>query len=31
MQEDRLSVGSVTEALDRLAPQHREVIVLVGA
>jgi RNA polymerase sigma-70 factor (ECF subfamily) len=29
-QENRLSAGSVTEALDRLAPQHREVIVLVA-
>ncbi len=29
-QEQRLSVRSVNEALDRLAPQHREVIVLVG-
>jgi RNA polymerase sigma-70 factor, ECF subfamily len=29
-QEERLSAGSVTEALDRLAPQHREVIVLIG-
>ena len=29
-QEERLSAGSVTEALDRLSSQHREVIVLVG-
>lgn len=29
-QEERLSAGSVTAALDRLAPQHREVIVLVA-
>jgi RNA polymerase sigma-70 factor, ECF subfamily len=29
-QEERLSAGSVTHALDRLSPQHREVIVLVG-
>jgi RNA polymerase sigma-70 factor (ECF subfamily) len=29
-QEERLSVGSVTQALDRLSPQHREVIVLVA-
>ena len=29
-QEHRLAVGSVTEALARLAPQHREVILLVG-
>lgn len=29
-QEERLAVGSVSAALDRLAPQHREVIVLVG-
>jgi RNA polymerase sigma-70 factor (ECF subfamily) len=29
-QEQRLSVRSVNEALDRLAPQHREVIVLVA-
>jgi RNA polymerase sigma-70 factor, ECF subfamily len=29
-QEERLSVSSVSEALDRLAPQHREVIVLVA-
>ena len=29
-QEERLAVGSVTAALDRLAPQHREVIVLVS-
>ncbi len=28
-QEERLSLSSVTQALDRLAPQHREVIVLV--
>ena len=30
MQEDRLSANLVTEALNRLPPQHREVIVLVG-
>lgn len=29
-QEDRLSANLVTEALNRLPPQHREVIVLVG-
>lgn len=29
-QEERLSVKLVTDALDRLPPQHREVIVLVG-
>jgi RNA polymerase sigma-70 factor, ECF subfamily len=29
-QEERLSVGSVSAALDRLAQQHREVIVLVA-
>ena len=29
-QEHRLAVSTVTQALDRLAPQHREVIVLVG-
>ena len=29
-QEERLSVALVAEALDRLPPQHREVIVLVG-
>ncbi|WP_374333868.1 RNA polymerase sigma factor [Aestuariivirga sp.] len=29
-QEHRLAVGSVSEALDRLSAQHREVIVLVG-
>jgi RNA polymerase sigma-70 factor (ECF subfamily) len=29
-QEDRLSVTAIAEALDRLVPQHREVIVLVG-
>ena len=29
-QEDRLSVTSVSEALDRLASQHREVIVLIA-
>ena len=29
-QEERLSVTSIAEALDRLGPQHREVIVLVG-
>ncbi|MEI8181036.1 RNA polymerase sigma factor [Aestuariivirga sp.] len=29
-QENRLAVGSVSEALNRLSPQHREVIVLVG-
>ncbi len=29
-QEERLAVGSVSAALDRLTPQHREVIVLVG-
>jgi RNA polymerase sigma-70 factor (ECF subfamily) len=29
-QEHGLSAGSITEALDRLSPQHREVIVLVG-
>jgi RNA polymerase sigma-70 factor (ECF subfamily) len=29
-QEYRLAAGSVTEALDRLSPQHREVIVLVA-
>jgi RNA polymerase sigma-70 factor (ECF subfamily) len=29
-QEDRLAVSLVGEALDRLPPQHREVIVLVG-
>ncbi len=29
-QENRLAAGTVTQALDRLAPQHREVIVLVG-
>ena len=29
-QEDRLSVLLIGEALDRLPPQHREVIVLVG-
>ena len=29
-QEERLSVTSIAEALDRLSPQHREVIVLVG-
>ncbi len=30
MQEDRLSASLVAEALNRMAPQHREVIVLVG-
>ena len=25
-----MAVGSVSQALDRLSPQHREVIVLVG-
>lgn len=30
MQEDRLSASLVSEALNRLPPQHREVIVLVG-
>lgn len=29
-QEDRMSVEQVGQALDRLTPQHREVIVLVG-
>ena len=29
-QEHGLAAGSVTEALDRLSPQHREVIVLVA-
>ena len=29
-QEDRMSVAFVADALDRLPPQHREVIVLVG-
>lgn len=29
-QEHRLAAGSVSEALSRLSPQHREVIVLVG-
>ena len=29
-QENLMSVGTVAEALDRLSPQHREVIVLVG-
>ena len=29
-QEHRLAAGSVTQALDRLTDQHREVIVLVG-
>jgi RNA polymerase sigma-70 factor (ECF subfamily) len=29
-QEDRLSVALIAEALDRLPPQHREVIVLVA-
>ncbi len=29
-QEDRMATGSVSEALDALAPQHREVIVLVA-
>lgn len=29
-QEHRLAAGSVSEALNRLSPQHREVIVLVG-
>jgi RNA polymerase sigma-70 factor (ECF subfamily) len=29
-QEDRLAVGSVASALDRLSAQHREVIVLVA-
>jgi RNA polymerase sigma-70 factor (ECF subfamily) len=29
-QEERLSISSVSAALDRLAAQHREVIVLVG-
>lgn len=29
-QEHRLAASSVTEALERLSPQHREVIVLVG-
>ena len=29
-QEHALAAGSVTEALDRLSPQHREVIVLVA-
>ena len=29
-QEERLSVSAISLALDRLAPQHREVIVLVG-
>jgi RNA polymerase sigma-70 factor (ECF subfamily) len=29
-QENRLAAGSVSEALSRLSPQHREVIVLVG-
>lgn len=29
-QENRLVAGTVTAALERLAPQHREVIVLVG-
>lgn len=29
-QEQRLATGSITDALDRLSPQHREVIVLVG-
>ena len=29
-QEHRLAAGSVQEALERLSPQHREVIVLVG-
>jgi RNA polymerase sigma-70 factor (ECF subfamily) len=29
-QEHRLAAGSVSEALDRLSPQHREVIVLVA-
>ena len=29
-QENRLAAGSVTEALERLSPAHREVIVLVG-
>lgn len=29
-QEHGLAAGSVTRALDRLSPQHREVIVLVG-
>jgi RNA polymerase sigma-70 factor (ECF subfamily) len=29
-QEERMSVSLVAEALDRLPPQHREVIVLVG-
>lgn len=29
-QEHRMAVGSVAEALDRLSPQHREVIVLVA-
>jgi len=29
-QEERLSVSSIATALDRLTPQHREVIVLVG-
>lgn len=30
MQEEQLAVGSVSAALARLAPQHREVIVLVA-
>jgi RNA polymerase sigma-70 factor (ECF subfamily) len=30
MQEDRLAASLVGEALNRLAPQHREVIVLIG-
>ena len=29
-QEERLAVSSIAEALDRLGPQHREVIVLVA-
>ncbi len=29
-QEDRLAANLVAEALNRLPPQHREVIVLVG-
>jgi RNA polymerase sigma-70 factor (ECF subfamily) len=29
-QEHAMAAGSITEALDRLSPQHREVIVLVG-
>ena len=29
-QENQMAVGSVSQALDRLSPQHREVIVLVG-